>query len=273
MALLELMHRRPLNTSDLLASHPKIGGLPTSEALALAQALKWLHIKTGQVILAVSPSGVKIVDSDCYETALRRIVLDLAELQTPDWLQNATYGRSRVLCFCPPGVRQVLVEAGVAGEPTADVVEFWDGLASFARGLQKDQLLAIGREGEQLTLSYEARRTGKKPRWVAVDSNQDGYDVLSIMASDDSALLSIEVKASRSGLKGNLYLTRHEWDIALERPAHVFHLWDLASQPARLATVGMEQMAGHLPQDGGAGGWELVEIPFNAFQDLFSVPN
>lgn len=272
MALLELMHRRPLSAPDLIGSHPKIAGLPASEALALAQALNWLHIEAGGVVLTLSPAGMRLLECDCYEIALRRIVLDHAELQTPDWLQNATYGRSRVLGFCPPGIRQVLVEAEVAGEPTSDVVDFWDALASLARGLQKDQLVAIGREGEQLTLAYEAARTGGKPRWVAIDSNQDGYDVLSIKASDDPSLLSIEVKASRMGLKGDLHLTRHEWDIALERPAHVFHLWDLASRPARLATVGIDEMAVHLPQDTGAGGWEVVEIPFEAFKDLFSLP-
>jgi hypothetical protein len=151
-------------------------------------------------------------------------------------------------------------------------VDFWDSLASIARGQQKDQLLAIGREGERLTLSYEAVRTGMKPRWVAVDSNQDGYDVLSVRAWDDPALLSIEVKASRSGLEGDLHLTRHEWEIALERPAHVFHLWDLASNPVRLAIVNMGEMAVHVPLDAGAGGWKLIEVPFAAFRELFSVP-
>lgn len=270
MALLELLHRRPLSAPDLLSGLPKVGGMPSSTALSLAEALDWLDLNdTG--LLQASEAGLKVQEADGYEATLRCILLHFVETQKPDWLQNATYGRSRVLSFCPAGVRQVFVEAGLAGAPTDDVVDFWDLLAGIARGLQNDHLLAIGREGERLTLAYEEARTGAKPRWVAVDSNQDGYDVLSIKAADDRAFLSIEVKASRAGKDGSLHLTRHEWEIASDRPAHVFHLWDLSGNPPALATVSMDAMANHVPTDAGAGGWEIVEVPFKAFEDLFGL--
>lgn len=270
IALLELLDRRPLTAPELLAGLPKVGAMPASAALSVAEALGWLDItETGS--LQISPEGSKVRAARGYEAALRCILLHYVEAHKPDWLQNATYGRSRVLNFCPGGVRQVFVEAGLAGHPTRDVVEFWDLLAGIARGLQHDHLLAIGREGEELTLAYEEVRTGTKPRWVAVDSNQDGYDVLSVISADSRALLSIEVKASRSGEAGFLHLTRHEWEIAIERTAHVFHLWDLAAKPARLATVSMEAMAKHIPLDAGAGGWEMVEVPFAAFRPFGAV--
>jgi hypothetical protein len=269
MALLELLQRRPLSAPDLLCGLPKVGGMPATTALSLAEALGWLDINDAGTLQA-SAAGLKVHGAGSYEAALRCIVLDYVELQKPDWLQNATYGRSRVLNFCPVGVRQVLVEAGLAGAPTRDVVDFWDLLASIARGLQQDHLVAIGREGERLTLALEETRTGAKPRWMAVESNQDGYDVLSIKSAEDRALLSIEVKASRAGMEGRLHLTRHEWEVALDRPAHVFHLWDLSTNPPALATVSMEAMAAHVPVDTGAGGWEVVEVPFEAFSGLFS---
>jgi len=242
--------------------------MSSSSALSLAEALAWLDInKTGQ--LQASAAGLEVHGSDGYEAALRCILLHYVETQNPDWLQNAVYGRSRILNFCPVGVGQVFVEAGLTGAPYADVVEFWDLLASIARGLQKDHLLAIGREGERLTLIHEEARTGAKPFWVAVDSNQDGYDVLSVKAANDRAFLSIEVKASRGGTSGSLHLTRHEWMVALHRPIHLFHLWDLSCASPRLATVGMDEMAAHVPTDAGAGGWESVEVPFKAFESLF----
>jgi hypothetical protein len=242
--------------------------MPSTTALSFAEALAWLDIdETGQ--LQVSAAGLKVHGADGYEAALHYILLHYVETQNPDWLQNAVYGRSRVLNFCPVGVRQVFVEAGLAGAPNDNVVEFWDWLAGIARGLQKDQSLVIGREGERLTLIHEEARTGAKPRWVAVDSNQDGYDVLSVRAADDRAFLSIEVKASRSGRSGSLHLTRHEWETALDRPIHLFHLWDLSCAPPRLATVGMDEMTAHIPTDAGAGGWEKVEVPFKAFDSLF----
>lgn len=258
-----------MSASELLSGFTKIVGMPPDAALRFAEALVWLELnEMGQ--LQASEQGLRVCSADGYEGSLRCVLLHYVETQSPDWLQNAVYGRSRVLNFCPLGVRQVFVEAGLAGEPSDDVVQFWDWLAGVARGLQKDHLLSIGREGERLTLVHEKARTGVKPRWVAVDSNQDGYDVLSIRASEDPALLSIEVKASRGGTSASMHLTRHEWETALNRPIHVFHLWDLLSVPPRLATVGMEEMCLHIPTDAGSGGWEKVEIPFEAFGSLFS---
>ena len=269
IALLDLLQRRPLSAPELLSGLPKVGGMSSASALSLAEALAWLDInEMGQ--LQASAAGLQVHGADGYEAALRSILLHYVDTQNPDWLQNAPYGRSRVLNFCPVGVRQVFVEAGLAGALDGDeVVNFWDFLAAIARGLQKDQLVAIGREGERLTMIYEETRTGAKPRWVAIDSNQDGYDVLSVRAADDRAFLSIEVKASRGRTSGTLHLTRHEWEIALDRPAHLFHLWDLSCTPPKLAAVGMDDMAAHIPTDAGAGGWESVEVPFKAFERLF----
>jgi hypothetical protein len=269
IALLDLLQRRPLSAADLLSGLPKVGGMSSASALSLAEALAWLDInETGK--LQASAAGLQVCGADGYEAALRSILLHYVDTQNPDWLQNATYGRSRVLNFCPVGVRQVFVEAGLAGALDDEVVAFWDWLAAIARGLQKDQLVAIGREGERLTLIHEEARTGAKPRWIAIDNNQDGYDVLSVRAADDRAFLSIEVKASRSGRNGSLHLTRHEWEIALDRRFHLFHLWDLSCAPPKLASVGMDEMGAHVPVDAGAGGWEMVEVPFKAFESLFS---
>lgn len=268
IALLELLQRRPLSAPELISGLPKVGGMSSTAALALAEALAWLDINEAGELQA-SAAGLKVYAAEKYEAALRCILLHYVETQKPDWLQNAVYGRSRVLNFCPVGVRQVFIEAGLAGAPDNEVVDFWDWLAGIARGLQKDHLVAIGREGERLTLAHEEARTGTLPRWVAIESNQDGYDVLSIKAADNRAFLSIEVKASQGGMSGALHLTRHEWEIALDRPLHAFHLWDLSCAPPRLATVGMDEMAVHVPTDSGAGGWEGVEVPFRAFETLF----
>jgi hypothetical protein len=268
IALLNLLQRRPMSAPELLCGLPKVGGMSSASALSLAEDLSWLDINEAG-LLQVSEAGMRVQGADRYEAALRCILLHYVETQKPDWLQNAVYGRSRVLNFCPVGVRQVFVEANLAGAPDDEVVHFWDWLASIARGLQNDYLLAIGREGERLSLIHEEARTRANPRWVAVDSNQDGYDLLSIKAADNHTLLSIEVKASRSGMQGTLHLTRHEWETAIERPLHIFHLWDLSCTPPRLGTIGMDEMAMHTPIDAGAGQWEGVKVPFKAFEYHF----
>ena len=268
LALLDLLHRMPLSAPDLLSGLAKVGGMPSSAALKFAQSVNWLAVtETG--LLKASPAGLRVAACDRYEAALRRIVTDYAEAHSPDWLQNAPWGRSRVLSFCPAGIHQVMVEAGVAAGTDDDVVAFWDHLAALARGQRDDRLLEIGRRGERLTLAYERARTGNEPRWVAIDSNQDGFDVLSIRDRDDRAPLSIEVKTTTSGA-GALHLTRNEWEQALDSLAHVFHIWVAAgSTPPKLAVVTVEAMTYHIPSDIGAGEWREVLIPVSEFKDFF----
>lgn len=269
LALLELLKRMPLSPPDLLSGLAKVGGMPSSAALELSQSLNWLVV-TDAGLLKASPAGLRVAGCESYEAALRRIVIDYAESLSPDWLQNAPWGRSRVLSFCPVGVRQVLVEAGVASGTGDAVVAFWDHLAALARGRRDDRLLKIGRRGERLSIAYEHARTGVEPRWIAIDNNQDGFDVLSVRASDDRTPLSIEVKTTTS-VAGGLHLTRNEWDQALDSLAHVFHIWVVAGTASpRLAVVTIETMAEHIPGDIGAGEWREVLIPISEFEALFA---
>jgi hypothetical protein len=269
LELLRLLQRRALTVPELLAGLKRVGGMPSAEALSLSQTLNWLEVDRSGVLHATK-AGQRVCDLADYGSALRQLVLDYADVLAPDWLQNATYGRSRVLAFSAPGITQVLIEAGLAAGTADDVVAFWDALSSLARGQRDDRMLAIGRRGERLTLAHEQARTGAAPKWVAVDSNQDGYDVLSVRAVDDPVPLSIEVKTTTVGSVGFLYLTRTEWDQALDSPAHAFHLWDLKAPAApRLAVVGVEEMVKHVPMEIGAGKWQELRLPFGAFANLF----
>ena len=145
---------------------------------------------------------------------------------------------------------------------------FGMNLAARARGKTSARLNDIGRVGERLTLQYEHTRTGRNPRWVAIDNNADGYDILSVVGPEDLELLSIEVKTTTLGQRGSFFLTRNEWDRAIESAAHVFHLWNLiAPQQPVLSVVSREQMSGHVPNDSGDGTWEQVEIPYRSFSN------
>jgi len=190
----------------------------------------------------------------------------------PPWVQNASFGRARVLSFTGSEITQVFVEAGLAHGTDADVVAFWDELAARARGQKSGRLTAIGRHGERLTLAFEKNRTGLRPEWVAIEINADGYDVLSVVGADDFRQLSIEVKTSALGAAGNFHLTRNEWERALESANHVFHLWDAGANPRpRLAVVEPKEMQAHVPTDLGSGSWESVAIPFGAFEPCFTM--
>lgn len=270
LELMRLLQRQSLGITELLAGLKRIGNMATADALDLAQTLNWLSLTTDGVLRA-TPAGERVVAITRYDLALRQIMLDFVDFVRPDWLQNATYGRARVLSFAGIGVAQTLVEAGVASGIDDSVVGFWDALAARARGQKDDRMLAIGRTGERLSLAYEERRTGTPARWIALDSNQDGYDILSIAAEGSHMPLTIEVKTSTIGLSGLIHLTRPEWLHALDSSAHVFHLWHLQTKDSpQLAIVSPSEMASHIPVDVGTGLWREVQIPFRTFSGRFA---
>lgn len=109
-----------------------------------------------------------------------------------------------------------------------------------------------------------------RPRWIALDSAGDGYDVLSQLSAEDRRRLTIEVKASERALKyAEFYLTRNEWETEEDFLNHVFHLWDLSGEEPRLATLLVEQLRAHIPTDNGNGNWKSTSVPFGAFDRQF----
>jgi hypothetical protein len=89
-------------------------------------------------------------------------------------IQNASFGRKKVIAFAGTQIGQVFVEASLADGDDDGVVAFWDAMAVMARGQKNDRLTAVGRQGERLTLAYEKMRTGREPKWIAIDNNEDG---------------------------------------------------------------------------------------------------
>ena len=78
-------------------------------------------------------------------------LFDYIDAARPPWIQNASFGRSRVLSFAGSTIAQVFVEANLAHGTDDDVVAFWDALTARARGQKNDRLTEIGRQGERLT--------------------------------------------------------------------------------------------------------------------------
>lgn len=272
--LLGIASRNPLTFPQIHTSFAYIGSISTDKVVETTQRLNWLH-SDDKGIAVITPSGQRLLMLSGYRPMLRQALLDYIDIERPPWLQNATFGRSRVLSFAGSEIAQVFVEAELAQGINDEVIAFWDALAARARGQKSDRLTAIGRQGERLTIAYEETRTGRKPKWVAIDNNEDGYDVLSIVASDDARHLSIEVKASTMGIVGSFHLTRHEWERSAEVDNHVFHLWAIrpSSQPC-LAVIAPLEMQSHIPCDLGLGSWKSVEIPFAAFKPHFqAVPS
>ncbi|WP_436304539.1 DUF3883 domain-containing protein [Variovorax sp. LjRoot290] len=264
--------RQQLSFTEIKSSFAYLGSLLSQDVVDTAQSLNWLHAgEQGHAELTLR--GERLLSTAGYEAQLRQALLDYIDIEHPSWVQNATFGRSRVISFAGTQIAQVFVEAGLADGTDDAVVAFWDALAARARGQRDDKLTQIGRIGERLTIKFETQRTGRLPTWIAIDNNADGYDVLSVVDASDFKRLTIEVKTSTQGASGFAMLTRNEWDMAMESDAHVFHLWSLRDQSKpQLAVVGNESMLAHMPVDQGRGVWDCTKIPFSSFIDAFGPP-
>ena len=268
--LLRMVGEHPMPFHQMRAELPRHGGMDVSRLLEVAQELYWLRANDDGIAV-LTPSGARLLGIAPEHLRLRQAMLDYVDAIRPPWIKNAIDGRLKVLSFSPTEIAQSLIEAELARGYDAAVVQFWDRLASIARGLRSTELGEIGREGERLTLAFEKNRTGHEPKWRSIESNSDGYDVLSVASSSDGDHLPIEVKASRLGLRGKFHLTRNEWDATELMPLHQFHLWDLSKQAApQLAVVPRAQVAAHVPADNGTGLWQEVEIAFATFVDRFA---
>lgn len=269
--MLDIIDRRPMSLREFSQSFSRIGVCRTADVSSFVQRLFW--VRPGADGLAeITADGRRILALESHESRMRQSIIDYVDEFKPTWLQNATFGRLKVLSYAGSEVRQVLVEAGLATGCNAETVIFWDKLAAMARGQKDISLAEIGRRGERLTIDRETERTGRQPKWVSLENNADGYDVLSVVNRDDAAKLSIEVKATTLGPKGSFHITRNEWQRALEAPFHCFHLWMLQGnrdEGASLAVVNPDEMITHVPADNGLGEWSSFEAPFSVFGHAF----
>lgn len=267
--LLSLIDRRPITLPELRTSFSSIGVMSSAHAIEYSQKMRW--IVTGDAGTAeITHNGRRFLVSEPVQGRMRQALLDLIEIERPFWVQNAIQGRRRVLDFVSTALAQVFLEGGLVDGTSKDVVEFWDMLAAEARGQRNAAFLSIGRAGERLSIAYETQRTGRKPRWIAVDNNADGFDLLSVVSTDSAQKLSIEVKATTVGSAAVMHISRNEWDYAVSARSHVFHLWDMAAPEPRLAVLQPEEIEIHMPIDNQDGEWQEVTIPFKTFEGKMS---
>lgn len=268
--LLILLRRYQHPPEKILEAFPQIGIIASERIFDTAQSLDWVHLNE-HGILAPTAMGERLLRTSDYWQLLRQMLLDYIDIERPSWLQNAVSGRARVLTFAGSEIGQVFVEAMLADGIDDETVAFWDTLSARARGQKDDRLNQIGRSGERLTMAYELQRTNHPPRWISIESNEDGYDILSVLDRENHHQLSIEVKATSIGIAGTFHITINEWERAQENLHHVFHLWDISKQPAKLCIVSVATMAKHIPDDNGKGSWESACVPFETFKEEFSM--
>lgn len=260
--LIRLVERNRTSKEELCASFPRISEVPTHLVLDLACSVGWIEVVTGGS-LYVMRRGAQIRAIPRAETALLAQLEDIVRVSQPAWAATLTQGRAEFVRTGPPDVVQCFRDAGLLSGSSQETVALLDSIAEIMRAARSDERLSTGRLGERLTIEYEAYRTGVTPQWTALDTARAGYDVLSIEGRDSVAPLPIEVKATVSNFEeGQLYLTRHEYDIASVTPSYTFHCWLVGSTP-RLFVVRSGDLINHAPLDQQRGTWQKVRIPYD----------
>jgi hypothetical protein len=247
--------RFPGFTLDQLVSALKAGrstyaGLDYTRALEMCTIVGWD---------AIALEGDR-------ESQLRETVRTLALRLNPLWMQASQWGRERAAAVASDDQRQLLAATGVlAADLSAQAIGFWDALAVASRQEENARNVEIGRKGEKLTLEYEhaiLSRYGipKSPKWVALEDNTAGYDILSYRMDPKGAIQRrlIEVKACSFGPM-QFFLSRSEWDCAEHSPdAFVLHVWSL--ETLQLREIAVSELRMHMPQDHGRGNWTRVRV-------------
>lgn len=203
-----------------------------------------------------------------YRTCLGVVLLK----ELPEWTKLMTLGRGRFIKRLNSeeyrDVRSLFRQARLLDEPpSAGDVEWWDDIQAHVRLQSDGEKMRRARAAEQLSIEYERKRLTQlglplEPRWMAIEDNTVGYDVLSYNSGPFGPLNKlIEVKSTiASPLR--FFLTRNEWEQASKfGKAYVFHVWDIRKQPAVLYEKTVEQIAPHVPQDSEKGQWKTALIP------------
>ena len=250
---------------DSLNRIPTIGTASREKVLELCQAAQWIQL-TDSEKLKLTADGKEIAEVTNPITSLRMQLQSIIFHTNPPWGKLAQHGRQELLKFVRPEIKQCFQEAKLSDGTEQDVVEWWDKLANASRGFRQEKLLAVGRVGERLSLNYEKERIGKEPKYVALDTAEPGYDILSVVSKDDASKLCIEVKSSEQPLnQAYFYLSRNEYDNAKLIDHYVLHLWLLNSNGNEHLIIPFDIVEKHCPSDRKDGKWQSVKIPFNSF--------
>ena len=268
-ALLIVLKQRSVGLEeffDSLNRLPTMGHASREKVLQLCQAAYWIQLTdSGQ--LRLTKEGGKIAGAINPVMSMRMQIQSIILHINPPWAKKAQHGRQELLNFVKPEIRQCFQEAKLTDSTEKDVVVWWDKLANASRGIRQERLLEIGRIGERLSINFEKERTGKEPKYVALDTAEPGYDILSIVSRDDTSKLCIEVKTSEQNLnQAYFHLSRNEYENAKLIDNYVLHLWLLNSNGNQRLIVPFDIVEKHCPSDRKEGKWESVKIPFNSFE-------
>ncbi|MCA8021972.1 DUF3883 domain-containing protein [Burkholderia metallica] len=202
----------------------------------------------------------------------RACIGSLLSTTLPEWAKLITLGRGRFIKRLDSeeyrDIRSLFRQAKLLEDPPSlDDIGWWDSIQACVRTQNDAEKLRRARQAEQLSIEYERNRIADlsiflEPRWMAIEDNTVGYDVLSYNPGEFGPLNKlIEVKSTiASPLR--FFLTRNEWEQARKfGNSYVFHIWDMQKNPPMLYEKSILQIEPHVPHDNKKGKWKTALIP------------
>lgn len=270
--LLEIVESGGLAVDHFGTAFAKIEVAEAATVLQIAQDCRWIGIEPDGAI-RLTERGMSLREIQEPHLCLREQLHDIILVSAPPWAKRLIQGRYEALKVMTESARQCFVEAGLEAGIDNDVVQWWYAMGRAVRAHRSKTLHDIGLIAERLSLEYEKQRTGLDPVWQGFETTLAGFDVLSVLFSDDPTKLKIEVKGS--GMKrsdASFHVSRNEWNTAKLSSAYQFHLWLIRGDP-RLFVVPANDIEPHIPKDSGAGKWESAELYFRDFKDFEAQPS
>lgn len=246
-----------MNSEDIFTFSSKCGWVEVIDNIPQLTA-------RGVALLSLKKQGL--------ENKLKKYMLeDYVLCAAPIWTNRIPSGRREAMIFMSKDERACFTDAGLLSEnPSINVVNWWDMIAGYIRAQTQQNKTNIGRSGESCTIEYEKARTNIEPKWMSLDSNLVGYDVLSRTSANSTEPLLIEVKTSKLSVDdADFHVTSNEWRVASISKAYLFHLWSLFNGYKKLAILAPNEVLPYIPTNNLDGEWESAKIPFSCFAEKF----
>ncbi|MEX0806973.1 MAG: DUF3883 domain-containing protein [Candidatus Binatia bacterium] len=245
-----------------------VRSVSTEVVLATCQECNWIAFdKRGRITL--TETGREIGGRLSEEKNAEALQLQIVSMvRTYNWVWTAALPRGREDAFrrMPEDAKQCFRECNAMDRRwPKELIKLWDNFSKDQRRVQADENLEVGRRAEELSFEFERRRIGKRPEWRSLESESDGYDILSRQSRGSNDRLRIEVKGtSAAASSAEFSITRHQWETAKVSGDYVFHLWALGRKNI-LSIVTAAAIEPHVPTDRSKGKWQTFRVKFGLF--------
>ena len=262
-----IVYLKEIKTDIYISDIPYlVTNLEINKIISMASRMNIASIYENKITLNLSYRD-QLNNKSELQNLLREYILTYR----PPWSQFIPRGRKVLKCNVEPNINQCFESLNLYDNNSDECVNWWDQLSSGVRIGYQTKKLQIGRKGERATLEFEKNRTKKNPNWVSIESNDQGYDILSIIDQNNSTPMAIEVKTSNNRLEyAKFHITKNEWEKTASLHNYKFYLWHFDRLPS-LCIIDKNDIKTFIPNLNQPVNWVTLCFNFNYFFKKFPV--